>query len=112
MRLQNPKYNDTNKPRGKRGWVKGRKRGPMSEHHREKIRKSRVLGRLIQHAEGELDPNKVKGPDAAMTATQVNAAIALVKKFLPDQVYKEVRQETTQKTPTKIIIQGVSPKDE
>lgn len=46
----------------------------MSEEHRQKIANSNVLTYLIMHAEGKRE----------MTATQVTAALGLVKKFLPD----------------------------
>jgi len=46
----------------------------MSEEHRLKIAKSNVLNYLLKHAEGERE----------MSATQVTAAIALLKKFVPD----------------------------
>jgi len=42
---------------------------------RDRIHGSRVLERLISHAEGETE----------MTQSQVTAAIALLKKVLPDQ---------------------------
>ena len=56
-----------------------RKRGrlpgfTMSEEHRLKIAKSNTLSYLLKHVEGERD----------MSATQVTAAIALLKKFVPD----------------------------
>lgn len=96
-----------------KGWPKGKKRGPMSIHHREKIRDSKIVARLIRHAEGGLDPDKVKGPEAVMTATQVNAALGLIKKFLPDMTYTEVDQKvSTDQKPTKIIIKGVSTEDD
>jgi len=47
----------------------------LTEEHRDKIRKSNMFSRLIRHAEG-------KEPD--MTPTQVQVALALMKKILPD----------------------------
>lgn len=46
----------------------------MSEEHRTKIRNSKILNHLIEHAEGERD----------MSATQISAALGLLKKALPD----------------------------
>jgi hypothetical protein len=48
----------------------------LTEEHRDKIRKSNVLSRLIAHAEGD--------EDVEMSATQVTAALGLLKKALPD----------------------------
>lgn len=82
----------------------------MSAHHREKISKSRVLQRLVDHAEGKLDPNKVHGPQAPMSASQVQASVALLKKYLPDMTYSEVKSDvTTNQKPPKIVIKGVRP---
>jgi hypothetical protein len=46
----------------------------MSDEHRTKIANSQILNRLIGHAEGSVE----------MTTTQVNAALGLLKKVLPD----------------------------
>jgi hypothetical protein len=46
----------------------------MTETYRAKIRTSRILNRLIAHAEGKVE----------MTATQVTAGLGLLKKALPD----------------------------
>lgn len=46
----------------------------MSDDHRDKIAKSKILNRLIRHAEGVED----------MKQTEVNAGLALLKKVLPD----------------------------
>lgn len=48
----------------------------LTEEHRDKIRKSKILQRLIDHAEGK------EGVD--MNQTQVTAALGLLKKALPD----------------------------
>ena len=56
---------------------RGRGRLPgfrMSEHHRDKIRKSNIVSALVQHAEGQRE----------MSATQVTAGLGLLKKVLPD----------------------------
>lgn len=55
-------------PRGRRpGFV-------MPEEHRTKIANSKILNRLIAHAEG----------DEEMSQSQVTAALALLKKVMPD----------------------------
>ena len=46
----------------------------MSNEHRVKIQNSNILNALIEHAEGIRE----------MSATQVSAAIGLLKKVLPD----------------------------
>ena len=54
---------------------RGRKAGfVMSDEHRVKIQNSNVLNALIEHANGKRE----------MTASQVTAGIALMKKVLPD----------------------------
>ncbi len=56
----------------------GRPLGPthvlLTDQHRTKIQKSKILNRLIGHVEGTEE----------MSATQVTAAIALLRKCLPD----------------------------
>lgn len=55
--------------------ARGRKPGfRMSDEHRVKIQNSNVLNALIEHCEGKRE----------MSATQVTAGIALMKKMLPD----------------------------
>lgn len=56
-----------------------RKPGPsrgikLTEEHRDKIRKSKILEYLVAHIEGGRD----------MSQTQVMAAIALLRKIMPD----------------------------
>jgi hypothetical protein len=46
----------------------------LTEAHRAKIQNSNILNALIEHAEGTRD----------MSATQVSAALGLLKKALPD----------------------------
>lgn len=54
---------------------RGRKPGfSMSNEHRVKIQNSNVLNALIEHAEGKRE----------MAATQVTAALGLLRKALPD----------------------------
>lgn len=46
----------------------------MSHEHRVKIQKSNILNALIEHVSGKRE----------MSATQVTAGVALLKKVLPD----------------------------
>lgn len=46
----------------------------MSEEHRVKIQNSNILNALIEHVDGKRE----------MSATQVSAGIALLRKVLPD----------------------------
>lgn len=74
--------------------LRGRSAGfTMSDEHRRKISESQVLNRLIGHAEGRVD----------MTKSQVTAAIALVKKFLPDLSSVEIKGDN--ETPMKLVIE-------
>lgn len=64
--------------------TKGRSPGfTMSPEHRVKIQNSNVLNALIEHVEGKRD----------MSSTQVTAAIALMKKVLPDLAAVEMTGE-------------------
>ena len=59
---------------------KGYNREPfLTDDHRAKIANSNILNVLIEHAEGRKD----------MGGTQVTAAIALLKKVMPDLSSKE-----------------------
>ena len=54
---------------------RGRKPGfQMGEEHRVKIQNSNILNALVEHVEGKRD----------MSATQVSAGVALLRKVLPD----------------------------
>ncbi len=64
----------------------------LSQSHRDKIANSNVLSYLISHAEGKRE----------MTATQVTAAIALLKKCLPD--LQAVQHSDSEGGPVKINI--------
>lgn len=55
----------------------------LTQQHRDKIANSKILQRLIGHAEGVED----------MTQTQVTAAIALMKKVMPDLKSTEMTGE-------------------
>lgn len=46
----------------------------MSDEHRVKIQNSNILNALVEHVDGKRE----------MSATQVSAGIALLKKVLPD----------------------------
>ena len=46
----------------------------MSDEHRVKIQNSNILNALIEHVDGKRE----------MSATQVSAGVALLKKVLPD----------------------------
>lgn len=64
--------------------TRGRSPGfTMSPEHRVKIQNSNVLNALIEHVEGKRD----------MSSTQVTAAIALMKKVLPDLAAVEMTGE-------------------
>lgn len=55
--------------------MRGRKPGfRMSDAHRVKIQNSNVLNALMEHVEGKRE----------MSATQVTAGVALLRKVLPD----------------------------
>jgi len=61
--------------------ARGRKPGfVMSEAHRVKIQNSNILNALIEHVEGKRD----------MSATQVSAGVALLRKVLPDLQSTEI----------------------
>ena len=53
----------------------------LTDAHRDKIRNSKILDRLIGHVEGQVE----------MSSTQVTAGIALLRKVMPDMTEAEVR---------------------
>lgn len=57
----------------------------MSDEHRVKIQNSNILNALIEHVDGKRD----------MSATQVSAGIALLKKVLPDISSVEVKGDAS-----------------
>lgn len=61
----------------------GTGRKQYQEMQRQKIQASQLVNRLIKHVEGEVE----------MTATQVNAAKALLNKIVPDLKAIEVELE-------------------
>ncbi len=78
---------------------RGRKQGfRMSDEHRVKIQNSNILNALIEHVEGKRD----------MSATQVTAAVNLMKKVLPDlsamQVDATLRGDEDAPIVTKIVL--------
>lgn len=52
----------------------------MSNEHRDKIKNSNLLNRLLEHALGNIE----------MTATQCTVGLALLKKIMPDLQSLEV----------------------
>lgn len=108
MSENTPKKNKGGRPRVGAG--NGKKIGPMSAFQREKISKSKVLARLIDHAEGNL--KDASGPKSPMTASQVSAGIALLKKIMADKTQSdvEVKAEVDQVV-AKINIVGVEPEE-
>lgn len=58
----------------------------MSDEHRVKIQNSNILNALIEHVEGKRD----------MSATQVSAGVALLRKVLPDMTAVEHSGEVEQ----------------
>lgn len=66
--------------------MRGRKPGfRMTEDHRSKIANSQVLNRLIAHVTG----------DPILEPSQVTAAVALLKKVMPDMQSVEQKSEVT-----------------
>lgn len=64
--------------------ARGRKAGfVMPESHRLKIQNSNILNALVEHVEGKRE----------MSATQVSAGIALLRKVLPDLSATEINGE-------------------
>lgn len=55
----------------------------MSDEHRVKIQNSNILNALIEHVNGKRD----------MSATQVSAGVALLRKVLPDLSAAENKTE-------------------
>lgn len=90
----------------------GKKMGPMSSYHREKISKSKILSRLISHAEGTLSPAGVAG-NQEMSATQVTAALSLLDRVLPKLSSTEIKADVrTEKVVNQIKIISVDPDNE
>ena len=65
--------------------MRGRKPGfTMPDEHRTKISNSKILNRLVDHVEGKIE----------MSATQVTAGVALLRKIMPDLQAVEMSGET------------------
>ena len=80
--------------------TRGRKPGfTMTEEHRVKIQNSNILSYLIKHIEGERD----------MGATQVSAALGLLRKVLPDLSSAEIKSETTVRYVARVPDKAVTP---
>lgn len=81
--------------------TRGRKPGfRMSDEHRVKIQNSNILNALIEHVEGKRD----------MSATQVSAGVALLRKVLPDvsQVTVQGDEDHPLQTVSKIELVALS----
>ena len=71
---------------------RGRPKGVMlTDAHRDKIKNSNILSYLLRHIEGKRE----------MSPTQVQAALALLKKTLPD--LSSVEHTGDQKNPLSVI---------
>ena len=80
---------------------RGRKPGfRMSDEHRVKIQNSNILNALVEHVEGIRE----------MSATQVSAGIALLKKTLPD--LSAVQHSGDEDAPVRMVISWKKPKSE
>ena len=65
---------------------------PAFEKTRQKIRVSQILNRLEKHILGEQD---TKRKVVKMSASQVTAALGLLKKVMPDLQSTEIKGEVT-----------------
>lgn len=72
----------------------------MSNEHRVKIQNSNILNALVEHVEGIRE----------MSATQVSAGIALLKKTLPD--LSAVQHSGDEDAPVRMVISWKKPKSE
>lgn len=72
----------------------------MSNEHRVKIQNSNILNALVEHVEGVRE----------MSATQVSAGIALLKKTLPD--LSAVQHSGDDDQPVRMVISWKKPKSE
>lgn len=83
---------------------RGRGRAPrfvMSHEHRLKIANSNIINVLLQHIEGKRE----------MTATQVTAGVALLKKVMPDLQSIEMSGDPENPIETVTRIELVAPSD-
>ena len=65
-----------------------RNRPGLSENTRKRIQTTMIAERLTKHVLGDVE----------MTATQVTAALGLLRKTLPDLQQQEIKAEVNQKT--------------
>ena len=72
----------------------------MPDRHRDKIANSNILNNLIEHAEGKRE----------LSSSQVTAAIALLKKVLPD-LQSVAFTDPSHTEPAKLIIEWDNGKD-
>jgi hypothetical protein len=72
----------------------------MSNEHRVKIQNSNILNALVEHVEGIRE----------MSATQVSAGIALLKKTLPD--LSAVQHSGDEDAPVRMVISWKKSKSE
>jgi hypothetical protein len=68
----------------------------MSDAHRVKIQNSNILNALIEHAEGQ----------RKMSSTQVQAALGLMKKVLPDISAVQISGDESAPLRIKVTIGG------
>ncbi len=74
----------------------------MDDSHRVKIQNSNILNALIEHVEGRRD----------MSATQVTAGVALLKKIMPDLTSNDhTNGGGAFEFPTQIILRPASSDD-
>ena len=81
---------------------RGRGRAPgfrMTEEHRTKIAKSKILQYLLEHVEGNRE----------MSSTQVTVGVALLKKVLPDLQSTEIVGDPDNPVETVTRIELVAP---
>lgn len=76
-----------------------RKDSRLKTQHREAIKTSMILNRLTDHIDDK----------AELSATQVTAALGLLKKTLPDLKATEHSGEIEHKFPTDVNVNVVSP---
>lgn len=75
--------------------ARGRKPGfRMSDEHRVKIQNSNILNALIEHVDGKRE----------MSATQVTAGVALLKKVMPDMASQSFTDSEGNDLPTEVVM--------
>jgi len=76
-----------------------RKDSRLKTQHREAIKTSMIINRLTNHIDDKAD----------MSATQVNAALGLLRKTLPDLKVTEISGELQHKFPDNVNVNVVKP---